>query len=188
MGALVGGVLTISSNLVLEHVRAASKAQQLAHAIAGEALALIRIVETRRYMELIQGLAALARTGERRRLEVVAQRNYFPTIEANLDSIGLLPADLPLLVPRLLTFSKSALEDFNRLVSMDDRAFLELDLVRQYDELAFVLRESLKAAQEIVAGVATIYGSPHGRLPMNLKWRMRLRGTLSRVTRRPRTD
>ena len=68
VGALVGGVLTISSNLVLEHVRAASKAQQLAHAIAGEALALIRIVETRRYMELIQGLAALARTGERRRL------------------------------------------------------------------------------------------------------------------------
>ncbi len=184
VGALVGGALTIASNLVLEHLRAASKAQQLAHAIAGEALALIEIVETRRYVELVRACADLARKGERQRIEIVAQRNYFPTIEANLDSIGLLPADLPIMVPRLLTFSKSALEDFDRLASINERAFLELDLVRQYEELDFVLMMSLTAARGIVGRVAAIYGSPHYRLPITLKWRMHLRRTWNWILRR----
>jgi len=173
LGTLLGGGLTIASNLLLEHVRTASKAQQLSRAIAGEASALIMIVEARGYIAMIKGLADLARRGERRRLEIMARRDYFPTIEANLDSIGLLPADLPILVPRLLTFSKSALEDFDRLATAKEAAIAELNLARQYDKLAAVIEEAMSAARQIVTTVAAIYGSPHGRLPIGLKWRLR---------------
>lgn len=173
VGTLLGGGLTIASNLLLEHVRNAAKAQQLAHAVAGEASALVMIVEARGYISLIKTLAELARQGERRRLEIIARRNYFPTIEANLGLIGLLPADLPILVPRLLTFSKSALEDFDRLATATDPEIAELNLALQYDQLAAVLEEAMSTARKIVVAVAAIYGSPHNRLPIRLKWRLR---------------
>lgn len=188
VGTLLGGGLTIASNLLLEHVRTASKAQQLAHAIAGEANAVVMIVEARGYIAITKALAELARKGERQRLKIMARRNYFPTIEANLGSIGLLPADLPILVPRLLTFSKSALEDFDRLANADDAEIAELNLALQYDELAIVLEEAMSTAQKIVTTVATIYGSPHGRLPIGVKWRLRLRRARVRLFRRGKAE
>lgn len=160
LGTLLGGALTIASNLLLEHMRATSRARQLARAVAGEASALIRIAEARGYIPAVKALAELARRGERHRLEIMARRNYFPAIEANLDSIGLLPADLPILVPRLLTFSKSALEDFDSLATADDAALAKLNLALQYEELAAVLEEAVSTARQIVATVTAIYGSP----------------------------
>jgi hypothetical protein len=159
IGTLIGGGLTIATNLYLDNRRTAAKARQLSRAIAGEADAVLRIVEARRYITTIKALAELARKGDHRSLEIVARKDYFPTIEANLASIGLLPADLPSLVPRMLTFSKSALEDFERLAHTEDATTIPgANLALQYDELAAVMEEGMSTARQIITRVAAIYG------------------------------
>lgn len=169
-GAAVGGSLTIISSFVLESYRTAARAEQLAHAIAGEVCAILEIVERRGYLNLLEDHRRRALRGERVAVNVKVSHNYFATIEANLDSIGMLPAELPLLIPRFLTYAKSAIEDLS-LVDDPSPAMPAAQLAGIYSELIDVLEHALRNGQKIVALVAAIYGSPHGRLSVWLRMR-----------------
>lgn len=172
IAALVGGGVAILTGAALELLRDQRKGQQLSHAIAGEISALLEIVQKRGYSESLRQLCAQARGGNARVLKINIQRTYFPVIEANLQNIGLLPVELPLLIPRFLTLSKSVLEDFSSMHSgsMDNAYHQELSTF--YDELIPVFDDAIKTGREIITVVAIMYGSPHRRYPIIVRLKM----------------
>jgi hypothetical protein len=175
LGLIVGAVMTFAVQFCLELIRDARKAEQLSHAIAGEITALLGIVEARRYLDLIQGLRQLARQGNASFLQIHIEQTYFSVIEANLQNIGLLPVELPLLIPRFLTLSKSALEDISAVSQGRWSQMPPTELATMYDGLMQVMQAAMATGREIVTLVATIYGSPHGRYPIGLRIRMLFR-------------
>jgi hypothetical protein len=172
MGAIVGGVLTISGESFREARREARKSEQISHAIAGEISALLQIVEARGYLAAIRSLRALALSGTAEIFQAPIDQTYFSVIEANLQNIGMLPVELPLLIPKFLTLSKSALEDASALNAGKWTHFEASQLAIMYDGLRQVLEEAVATGREIVTLIATIYGSPHGRYPPMFKLRM----------------
>jgi hypothetical protein len=162
---IVGGAISIAGQVILELARDRRKAEQLSHAIAGEISALLLIVDGRRYIEAIQEHLALARVGTAMLLKVHIEQTYFSVIEANLQNIGLLPAELPLLIPKFLTLSKSALEDFGAMRAGDWDGKAAAELAPMYEGLHQVFVAATTTGRQIVALVATIYASPHGRYP-----------------------
>jgi hypothetical protein len=144
IGGFVGGLLTISGNLIHEWWRDRRRSEQLAHAIAGEARALVHIIERRRYLEIIKDYAQRARQGEVIAFEGRITRNYFPVIEASLDQIGMLRGEMPLLIPEMLTLAKSVLEDMEAIQAgawsdRDAQGYAE-----GYTELGDVLESALR--------------------------------------------
>ncbi len=109
-------------------------------------------------------------------MKVSVQKTFFPVIEANLQNIGLLPAELPLLITQFLSLSKAALEDASCLNSGAWDHFDPLQLARAYTDLIEVLQLAILAGRNTITLVATIYGSPHRRYPIALRVRMLLRG------------
>jgi hypothetical protein len=171
IGGLIGGVLTIAGNVILEAWKDSRRAECLAHAIAGEASALVEIIETRGYVESVRECAASAHAGETPVINIRVTKNYFPVMESNLEHIGMLPGELPLLIPQLLTRAKAALEDIEALQAglWSDRD--AAGFAAGYDELAVLLEGTIACARKLVVEVASIYGSPHWRLPLNLRIR-----------------
>jgi hypothetical protein len=171
IAVIVGGAISIGGQVILELVRERRKAEQLSHAIAGEISALLLIVDARRYIEAIQANLALARAGTVSLLKVRIEQTYFSVIEANLQNIGMLPAELPLLIPKFLTLSKSTLEDISaiRAGDWDDKTAAELEPM--YDGLNQVIQAATSNGRQIVALIETIYPNPHGRYPFRLsRW------------------
>lgn len=180
IGAVIGGGLTIVGNLVHESWRDARRAEQLSHAIAGEVNALIEIIEQRGYLEAIKEYAQLAHQGDAQVFKVRVTNSFFPVTEASLENIGLLPAELPILIPRFLTLAKSALEDIQALEAGHWADRDAEDFAEGYDELSEILEGAVAAGRSIVVVVASIYGSPHGRYPFGLHlrrvwWRIKSR-------------
>jgi hypothetical protein len=172
VGVILGGTLTFAVQIILELIRDARKTEQLSHAIAGEISALLELVAARQYVEAIDEHLRLATQGSGSILNVHIEKNYFSVIEANLQNIGMLPVELPLLVPRFLTLSKSVLEDIDALNKGVWESAGPEDLVRMYDGLAHVIKAAIKTGHQIVALIATLYGSPHGRYPIGVRLRM----------------
>ena len=104
-------------------------------------------------------------------LKVHIEQTYFSVIEANLQNIGLLPAELPLLIPKFLTLSKSALEDIGAIRAGDWDGKAAAELVPMYEGLHQVIVAATTTGRQIVTLIATIYASPHGRYPFRmLRW------------------
>lgn len=162
----------MAANVIQEHIRTAGRAEQLAHAVAGEVSAVMGIVKARGYLEELRALANSAQFGLARIYRVTAKRNFFSTIEANLDSIGLLPAELPILVPKFLTLGKAALEDFESISSLNETNVHADELRQRYNALIGILEEAGSTGDLIVTLVATFYGSPHGRVPLASRMRL----------------
>ena len=180
LAVVLGSALTLVAQVLLELLRDARKAEQLSHAIAGEILALIQIVEARNYMEAVKAHHALALAGTAAILEVRIEQTYFTVIEANLQNIGMLPVELPLLIPKFLTLSKSALDDVSELNTGKWQGKEASEMAVMYDGLRQVLEAAMAAGREIVSLIATMYGSPHGRYPLGLRTRMICRKAFSR--------
>jgi hypothetical protein len=172
LGVFVGGFITFAVQFLLELMRDDRKAEQLSHAIAGEISALLQIVEGRRYLEAVQAHGALAHQGTASILVIHIEETYFSVIEANLQSIGLLPVELPLLIPRFLTLSKSVLEDISAMSKGRWDQLPQNEMVAMYDGLGQVMQAALATGQEIITLVATLYGSPHGNYPLGLRMRL----------------
>jgi hypothetical protein len=172
IGVIVGGALTLAVQVILELVRDARKTQQLSHAIAGEISALLGIIAARRYVEMIAQYSHSASLGNRQILKINIQNNYFSVIEANLQHIGMLPVELPLLVPRFLILSKSAIEDVSTMNSGAWDAMTAPELVHMYDELGLVIQRATQTGHEIITLIAMLYGSPHGRYPIGVRIKM----------------
>jgi hypothetical protein len=179
-GVLVGGAITIAGNLFLELFRNAGRARQLAHAVAGEISAVLWLLDRRQYIPGIKAAAETARAGQRKELKISVKESYFPTIEANLNSIGLLPSDLPLLIPKFLTLSKAVLEDFAQLLEMNVGHITPQELAIYLDDLAALMEEANLAGMQVVTSVAAFYGSPNGRMPWALHVRLFARRLLRR--------
>jgi hypothetical protein len=172
IGVIVGGALTLAVQVILELVRDARKTRQLSHAIAGEISALLGIIASRQYVEMIAQYSQAASLGNRQILKINIQHNYFSVVEANLQHIGMLPVELPLLVPRFLILSKSALEDISTMNNGAWDAMTAPELIRVYDELGLVIQRAIKTGHEIITLIAMLYGSPHSRYPIGVRIKM----------------
>jgi hypothetical protein len=181
LAVVLGSVLTLITQVLLELVRDSRKAEQLSHAIAGEISALLQIVEGREYIASIRAHHALALAGTPILLKVHLEQKYFSVIEANLQNIGLLPAELPLLIPKFLTLSKSVIEDISALRAGDWDARTPGELAGMYGGLNQVLEAAMSTGRQIVVLIATIYASPHGRYPLELRIRMFFWGVFRRI-------
>jgi hypothetical protein len=180
LAVVLGSALTLAAQVLLELLRDGRKSEQLSHAIAGEIYALLQIVEARNYIETVKAHHAFAAAGTGMILVIPISQTYFSVIEANLQNIGLLPAELPLLIPKFLTLSKSALEDVSALNDGKWHGKEASELAVMYDGLRQVFEAAIATGRQIVSLIATIYGSPHGRYPPGLKLRMAWRKWLLR--------
>jgi len=172
IGVIVGGALTLAVQVILELIRDARKTEQLSHAIAGEINALLEIVAARQYVEAINQFSYAATQGGNEVLKIHIENKYFSVIEANLQNIGMLPVELPLLIPRFLTLSKSALEDISAMNQGAWDAMSPPELVRMYNGLGRVIEAAMQTGRDIVSLIAMLYGSPHGRYPVGVRIKM----------------
>ncbi|GAC1497453.1 MAG: hypothetical protein NVS1B6_03130 [Steroidobacteraceae bacterium] len=175
IAVVLGSVLTLIAQVFIELLRDARKSEQLSHAIAGEISALLQIINARGYRQMVKAHLAEAAAGRATILKVRIEERYFSVIEANLQHIGMLPVELPLLVPKFLTLAKSAIEDVSFLNSREWDNKTASELATIYEVLRQVLEDVTATGQEIIAVIAVMYGSPHGRYPAGLRLRMLLR-------------
>ena len=175
VAVVLGSVLTLVAQVLLELLRDARRSEQLSHAIAGEVSALLQIIKSRCYGEMVKAHLAEAAAGRATILKIHIEKNYFAVIEANLQHIGILPVELPLLVPKFLTLSKAAIEDVSFLNSgeWDDKT--ANGLAEMYSRLSQVLEAITITGTEIVSLISKMYGNPHGRYRTGLRIRMFLR-------------
>jgi hypothetical protein len=115
-------------------------------------------------------------------LKVRLEEKYFSVIEANLQHIGILPVELPLLIPKFLTLSKAAIEDVSLVNSGEWDSKTASELAELYDGLRQALEDVTATGREIISVIAIMYGSPHGRYPPGLRMRMFFRRKFSRST------
>ncbi|MHB8477882.1 MAG: hypothetical protein ACYDBZ_16520 [Steroidobacteraceae bacterium] len=168
--AIVGGLIAVVGQTILEMIRDGRKAEQLSHAIAGEVSVILQLIEARQYRKTINACIAAARAGNPLILKIRLHQKYFSVIEANLHSIGVLPAELPILIPRFLNVANAGIEDINGLAEggyFDQMTAPELATL--YEGLDQVIVEVIDTGQKIIELVATIYGSPHRRYPARVK-------------------
>jgi hypothetical protein len=181
--AIVGGLIAVVGGTVLEMIRDERKAAQLSHAIAGEIKAVLEIIEARQYRAAVATYLQRAREGDAQILRIHLQQKYFAVIQANLQFIGLLPVELPILIPRFLNVANSGIEDVNGLSSGHFDSFTAPQLADLYAGLDQVLAEVTRAGKEIISLVAAMYGSPHNRYPLRVKLRKFRRRTVGRLRR-----
>jgi hypothetical protein len=160
MGAVIGASATLLADYFREKREIARRAEQIALAAAGEISALMEIVRRRDYIKSIQELERAAAQGEAIKFTVRITHNYFPVLEASVVELGILPDDLPSLIPRFLTFAKSALEDIQAI----EGGFWDERPVNQwqsgYGELAQVLEDAMGVGTQILAAVEKLYPRP----------------------------
>jgi hypothetical protein len=171
--AMVGGFVAVIGQTILEMIRDGRKAEQLSHAIAGEVSVVLQLIEARKYRQAINDCIAQVKGGNRLILKIRLNQKYFSVIESNLQSIGVLPAELPILIPRFLNVANAGIEDINGLAAggyFDDLTAQEL--VELYAGLDQIFVEVIETGGKIISLVTTIYGSPHHRYPIRVKARM----------------
>jgi hypothetical protein len=182
--AMVGGFVAVIGQTILEMIRDGRKAEQLSHAIAGEVSVVLQLIEARKYRQAINDCIAQVKGGNRLILKIRLHQKYFSVIESNLQSIGVLPAELPILIPRFLNVANAGIEDINGLAAggyFDDLTAQEL--VEMYEGLDQIFVEVIETGQKIISLVATIYGSPHNRYPIDVKFGMLRRQVAARLSR-----
>lgn len=182
--AVVGGLLAVGGQTILEMIRDGRRAEQLSHAIAGEVAVVLQLIEARQYRTAIAECIRATTDGNPQILKIHLHQKYFSVIEANLQSIGVLPAELPVLIPRFLNVANAGIEDINGLAAggyFDN--LMAPELVQLYTGLDQVIVEVIETGQKIVTLVATIYGSPHDRYPVRVKIGMLRRQVAARLSR-----
>jgi len=182
--AVVGGLLAVGGQTILEMIRDGRRAEQLSHAIAGEVSVILQLIEARQYRTAIAACIAATREGNPLFLKIHLHQKYFSVIEANLQSIGVLPAELPILIPRFLNVANAGIEDINGLAAggyFDHMTAPEL--IALYEGLDQIFVEVIETGLKISALVATIYGSPHNRYPVRVKFGMLRRQVAARLNR-----
>jgi hypothetical protein len=157
LGALIGGAMTIAGNLAHDRLRERRRAKQISRAVAGEISAVMEIVRSRGYIRGIRQAEADARAGNAWVMKIRITKNYFPVVEASLMEIGILPAELPTLIPRFLTMAKAAIEDIHALAEghWDDRD--PASMTEGYQELGGILEAALDIGTRIAAVVERTY-------------------------------
>jgi hypothetical protein len=182
--AVIGGLIAVIGQTVLEMIRDGRKAGQLSHAIAGEVSVILQLIEARKYRSAINACITATSAGNPLILKIHLHQKYFSVIEANLQSIGVLPADLPILIPRFLNIANAGIEDINALAAGGYFDHLTApELVELYEGLDKIIVELNETGQKIIVLVATIYGSPYHRYPVRVKLGMlrhRVAGLLNR--------
>lgn len=166
IGALIGGAMTIVGNIAHERWQEGRRAEHVSRAIAGEISALADIVRRRGYLAGIRAAEEAARNGTPWLMKARITKGYFPVVEASLDHIGTLPAELPTLIPRFLTLAKSALEDIQAIEGGFWDELEPPELCQRFGELGDVLEAALTTAADVIAVVERQYGSSPTTTPV----------------------
>lgn len=156
-GAFVGAAGPIAVNLINDRVQRKRRAKQISLAVAGEVAAILEIIRRRNYLEGIRKAESDAETGNPWFIKIRITREYFPVVEAALVDLGILPDELPSLIPRFLTLAKSALEDLQALDGghWNDRA--AEDIIDGYRGLRDVFEGAMEVAAAILVIVRRLY-------------------------------
>lgn len=110
--AVIGGSLVIVGNIALEIIKRRLERKSLALAFRGELLAVIRIVTTRKYVEILDGAASSLALGHVVHISPIRiERNYFPIYTKNASKIGALPPAIAERLASTYTYANSFLED-----------------------------------------------------------------------------
>jgi len=154
--SLLGGFL---SPIFIDSFRNKREATNLALAFAGEITAIIRIVETRGYIEDIQMyIAQMEKTHEPIYYTVTIRQDYVRVYEQNVSRIGLLEASLPENIAMFYTQVQAILED---MADIDDHPKMEKlgqeHLLRRYKGLLSLLDSTVTLSQQILADISKIY-------------------------------
>lgn len=124
LGVLIGGILTIASNLCVswwsDRLRRIRERQQVASAISAELKGLLSLFERRKIIDLLQ--ANLKTTKAKNELfyyRFPISENYREVFENNLQFISSLPPSLAADVIEVYSYIKGCIEDFKILESGD---------------------------------------------------------------------
>lgn len=157
LGALIGATGPILVHFLTDNAQRRQKARQLSLAIAGELAAVSEIVRRRQYLEGIAELKMAATTGNILHFNARISFDYFPVISGSMNDLGILPGELPVLIPRFLTFAKSVLEDMHSLTHGEWGQRANEEIVEGYDQLHALLEETISLSENIQKEVMRIY-------------------------------
>lgn len=151
-GVLAGGIVTLTTTIVLELFRERRSARQIAMAFYGELSALQRIVERRRYIEELQSLIDHICQSEKSSPFVIrVTKNYFRVYEENIGKIGLLDQAVTEGIASFYVKANAILDD---LQSIDDglHDFETAEhQVEFYFDMKLLFQETMNDAQELCA-------------------------------------
>src|SRR5262245_18418810 len=145
--------------MLIDSFRNKREATNLAFAFAGEITALIRIIETRRYIEDIQAcIAQMEKTQEPIYYTVTIRQDFVRVYEQNVSRIGLLEAPLPGYIAMYYTQTQAILED---MADIDDHPKMERlgqeHILRRYRNLLSLLDSPVTLSQHLLADSSRIY-------------------------------
>ena len=107
LGALIGGVLTAAATIGADVRRERSQARNLAIATAGEACAVAEMVRRRQWANMVAECYVDATQGSVAQFSAQLPPEILPVARSAQQSAGVLPGNLPALVPRLVMLADS---------------------------------------------------------------------------------
>jgi hypothetical protein len=153
LGVLIGGSIVFFNNILLEMFRDKRKARNIAYSFHGEISALLKIVERRRYVEIIERQIHEKPAGF---IIIPVNRTYFNVYMSNISNIGLLESKLTSDISQFYTNANSILEDFESLRSPDFQ-LLEVDEVEFQKNLLELLKETIELGKKIISDISSTY-------------------------------
>ena len=145
LGVVVGGVLGIGGQFLMEWRREKAKGKQVARAFAGEIGALVKIIKLRDYAGGMRAVAARLRSGVDSHMSVGITREYFNVYNAHVGNLGLLGDDLPEKVAKFYTTGSALYEDFR---ASSEEKFKALTLSSRAD-----VYEAVSAMLDVFSGL-----------------------------------
>lgn len=167
IGAVVGSLGSAFGLVWVEWCRERRNTKGAAMAIAAEVSALIQVIEHRRLLEAVSHWAQSCREQKAAlRFKIRVKEDYLLCTKAHVERIGQFNEPLPTLISSLLSHSKSAAEDLNRLyenegvVKTPDNADADWEeCAMYYSELHEVLEQVVHTGKEMIAAANRLYGN-----------------------------
>lgn len=153
-GVLIGGSIAFFSNIFIEIFRDRRKVKNIAHAFRGEISALLKIVERRKYIELIEEEIENNSMGF---VNIPVNRTYFNVYMSNSSNIGLLKPTLTSDISQFYTNANSILEDFESIRNQDFQFPEEGHKIEFEKNLLKLLKETVSLGAKIISDISKTY-------------------------------
>jgi hypothetical protein len=148
-GALVGAISAIFPNMIIERFKERRAVKALTESIVCEIVAILKIIEYRRYLESVEKIIENLRSkpGNTISFTVVIPDNYFKIYHANLDKLSMIDRSIRVKVVTFYQLLEAVIQDVKPggYISTSPRG------IEPYIESASILRKGIELGKEIVA-------------------------------------
>lgn len=158
LGVAIGGLLTVLAQRESHKRDLAARRRQVAGAFLGEISGVVKLIELRRYLPLLESLVDQARIAQTATFPIVPIRRAYDRIyQSNADKLGTLPPDVAEKIGRFYTAMNALLEDANYWASdLNGERYPASDVIEPLEETAKLLAGLVSLGAELVPQLKVI--------------------------------